>query len=146
MRKNLKTYQSVNIKSTLSAADPHQVITMMYNGLLESLAQAKGAIDRKDLASKSKLMTKSTSILQALQNSLDSDSQPEISKNFTELYGYCIDRINDANLSLDVAIIDEVIHFLTPLRDAWQQMPEESKQEGLELLKQKESDRAAIGA
>jgi flagellar protein FliS len=150
MRNNLKAYQSVNVASTLATADPHQIITMMYNGLLESLAQAKGAIERRDLESKSKLMVKSTSILQALQGALDSDSEPEISKNFNELYGYCIDKINDANITLDTSSIDQVINFLMPIRDAWQQMPEESKQEGFELLKQKEQkaneSTKAIGA
>jgi len=138
MRKNLKAYQSVNIKSTLAAAEPHQIISMMYNGLLESLAQAKGAIERKDFENKSKLLTKAVNILQALQTSLDNESQPEISKNFSELYTYCIDRINDASLSLEITTIDEVINFLSPLRDAWLQMPEAAKQEGHELLKQKE--------
>ncbi len=147
MRKNLKAYQNVNIKSSLTAADPHQIITMMYNGLLESLAQAKGAIERKDLENKSKLLTKATNILQALTTSLDTDSQPEISKNFSELYSFCISKINDASLSLDISTIDQVINFLSPLRDAWQQMPEAAKQEGLDLLKQKEQAQdSAIGA
>lgn len=148
MRKNLQQYQNVNVASTLATADPHQIITMMYNGLLESLAQAKGAIERRDLENKSRLMTKSTSILQALQNSLDSESEPAISKNFHELYDYCIDKIHDANISLDVTSIEQVIQLLSPIRDAWQQMPEESKKEGFELLKQKEANESskAIGA
>jgi flagellar protein FliS len=146
MRKNVKAYQNVNIKSTMAAADPHQIISMMYNGLLESLAQAKGAIERKDLENKSKLLTKAVSIIQALQNSLDSESEPVISKNFNELYSHCIMRINDASLSLDIAMIDEVVTFIAPLRDAWQQMPEQAKQDGLNLLKEKESARAnAVG-
>jgi flagellar protein FliS len=140
MRKNLKTYQSVSVKSTLAAADPHQIITMMYNGLLESLAQAKGAIERKDLESKSKLLTKATNILQALQTSLDSESEPEISKNFGELYSFCISRIHDASLSLDITILVQVIDFLSPLRDAWQKIPEKDKAEGLELLKQRDQE------
>lgn len=147
MRKNVKAYQNVNIKSTMAAADPHQIISMMYNGLLESLAQAKGAIERKDLENKSKLLTKAVSIIQALQNSLDAESEPVISKNFNELYGHCITRINDASLSLDIAMIDEVVTFIAPLRDAWQQMPEQAKQEGLSLLKEKEHARVnAVGA
>jgi flagellar protein FliS len=147
MRKNLKAYKSVNIASTLTAAEPHQIISMMYNGLLESLAQAKGAIGRKDLEQKSQLLTKAINILQALTTSLDSESQPEISKNFSELYSFCITKINDASLSLDVSTIDQVINFLAPLRDAWQQMPEEAKKEGHDLLKQKEQAQAnAVGA
>ncbi|WP_206484816.1 flagellar export chaperone FliS [Thalassotalea sp. G2M2-11] len=147
MRKNLKAYKSVDIESNLATADPHQVISMMYNGLLESIAQAKGAIERKELANKSTLLSKAINILQALQNSLDFDSQPEISSNFDGLYGYCIDRINDASVSLDVSALNEVVELLAPLRDAWVQIPENEKQQGLDLLKQKEQAQTnAVGA
>ncbi len=147
MRKNLKAYKSVNIASNLATADPHQVISLMYNGLLESVAQAKGAIDRKDFSSKSTLLTKAVNILQALQNSLDNESQPEISKNFSNLYSYCITRINDASLTLEIAGLDEVISLLSPLRDAWVQIPESEKQQGLDLLKQKnQAEASAVGA
>ena len=147
MRKNLKAYKSVNIASNLATADPHQIISLMYNGLLESLAQAKGAIERKDLSSKSILLTKAVNILQALQNSLDNESQQEISKTFYTLYSYCISRINDVSLTLDVSGLDEVSSLLSPLRDAWIQIPESEKQKGLDLLKQKsQAEASAIGA
>ena len=142
MRKNLKTYQSISVKSSLSAAEPHQIILMMYNGLLESLAQAKGAIERKDLEKKSILLTKATDILQALTTSLDNESEPEISRNFSVLYSFCISQINEVSLTLDISSIDQVIDYISPLRDAWQKMPEESKQKGHELLKQKERAQA----
>ncbi len=146
MRRNLKAYNNVNIESTMLAADPHKVVLMMLDGALESMAQAKGAIERKDLALKSKQITKSVNILTALQNALDKEAEPEISANFENLYGYCIDSLNDASVTLNTATIDEVHTFLVPLRDAWKDMPEESKQEGIELLKQKDQSGQAIGA
>jgi len=147
MRKNLKAYNQVNIESSLLAANPHQIILMMYDGLLESIAKAKGAIERNDLETKSKMMTKAVNILAALENSLDAEAEPEISKNFATLYNYCIDRLNEISISMEVQGLVEVIEFLKPLRDAWKDMPETSKQEGIELLKQKDqqvSQAAAI--
>lgn len=144
MRQNLQAYKKVNVESSMLAADPHQVILMMLDGALESMANAKGAIERKDLAMKSQMMTKAVNILTALQNSLDKEAEPTISENFSTLYDYCINQLNEANISLDVSIIDEVYTFLSPLRDAWKEMPESSKQEGLDLLKQKEQSREAV--
>jgi len=138
MRKNLKAYNQVNIESTLLTADPHQVILMMYDGLLESIAKVKGAIERKDLNEKSILVTKAVNILSALENSLDETSEPQISENFSNLYRYCIDRLNDCNISLDTAPLDEVVELLKPLRDAWKEIPETAKQEGLDLIRQRD--------
>lgn len=146
MRQNLKAYKKVNIESSILSADPHQVIVMMYDGLLESIAQAKGAIERNDLDAKSKLMTKAVNILTALQNALDKDSQPEISNNFDVLYGHCITILNDVNLSLNVKGIDDVHGFIAPLRDAWKSIPQADKEEGLELLRQKNHEQdTAVG-
>ena len=146
MRQNLKAYKKVNVESSMLAADPHQVVLMMFDGALESIALAKGAIERKDFSTKSAMMTKAINIFTALQNALDKESEPKISENFEFLYGYCIERLNDVNISLDVAGIDEVNSFIKPLRDAWKEMPEASRQEGLDLLKQKENNNQAVGA
>lgn len=146
MRKNLKAYNQVNIESSLLSANPHQIILMMYDGLLESIAKGKGAIERGDLEIKSKMLTKAVNILAALENSLDAKAEPEISKNFSALYGYCIDKLNEISVSMDTEGLDQVIEFLKPLRDAWKEMPETSKQEGIELLKQKDQQTIQVAA
>jgi flagellar protein FliS len=129
------------------SADPHQVIVMMYDGLLESIAQAKGAIERKDLNTKAKMMTKAVNILTALQNALDKDSQPEISKNFDVFYGHCIQILNEVNITLEIKGLDDVHSFIKPLRDAWKDIPLEDKEKGLEMLREKNSaQNAAVGA
>lgn len=137
MRQNLQAYKKVNIDSNILASDPHKIIVMMFDGVLQSISQAKGAIERKDLALKSTSMTKSINILNALRNSLDFTSEPEISKRFDDLYAYCIDQLNDISLTLNAEGIDEVFNLLKPLRDAWFDMPEESKKEGLSLLEER---------
>lgn len=146
MRQNLKAYKKVNIDSTVLSADPHQVIVMMYDGLLESLAQAKGAIDRRELDIKSQLMTKSVNILTALINALDADSQPEISANFNNLYSACIEILNEVNISLNPKGLDQVYSYIKPLRDAWKEIPQQEKEEGLDMLQKKNNESTAIGA
>jgi len=46
--RNLKAYKRTNLEAELSVADPHRIIQMMYEGLIERLSQAKGAIFRND--------------------------------------------------------------------------------------------------
>ncbi|GHF80298.1 flagellar export chaperone FliS [Thalassotalea marina] len=143
MRQNIKAYKSVNIESSILSADPHQIIVMMFDGALESVVIAKGAIERKELALKSTALTKAVNILTALKNALDPEAAPAIAENFGFLYDYCITKLNDASISLDIAALDEVHGLLKPLRDAWREMPEQSKQEGLSLLDQKNAKASA---
>mgnify|MGYP000061852963 FL=1 len=137
MRQNLKAYKQVNVNSSLLESNPHQIILMMFDGMLQGIAVAKGAIERKDFELKSQSLTKAINILEALRQSLDFDNQPEISKNFDVMYSYCIDRLADISVSLDVDAFSEVVDMLKPLRDAWFAMPESGKQEGLSLLAEK---------
>ena len=148
MRSNLKAYQKVNRDSSLSAADPHTVISMLYDGLIESIFVSKGAIERKDLALKSTALTKSVNILRSLQDSLDNESEPVISQNFNTLYGYCIDQLMSASVSLDTKILDEVAELLKPLRDAWKSISEQDKQAGFAKISERDQARsvASVGA
>ena len=69
--KNLKAYKTNSIEADLSVADPHRVIQLMMQGLLERLAQAKGAIERRDYSAKSIFISKSMALINGLQDSLD---------------------------------------------------------------------------
>ncbi len=138
MRNNIRTYQNINVESGINASDPHTIISMLFDGIFQSVSVAKGAIERKDLASKSTQLNKAMSILRSLQDSLDNKSEPKISANFYDLYAYCIDRLTDVSVSQDCSVLDEVIDLLKPLADAWKNIPEGDKQEGLALLKSKD--------
>tara|TARA_R110002012_G_scaffold242832_1_gene417307 strand:+ start:7250 stop:7675 length:426 start_codon:yes stop_codon:yes gene_type:complete len=138
MRKNLKAYKQIDRESAIIASDPHTIIVMLFNGVFESISVAKGAIERKELELKSKSISKATSILRSLQDSLDHESEPKISDNFYQLYGYCIEQLTEASVSLDNTILDSVVDLLKPLSDAWQSMSTADKEEGLSLLKSKE--------
>lgn len=138
MRQNIKAYKQVDINSSILESNPHQIILMMFDGMLQGVAVAKGAIERKDYELKSQSLTKSINILDALIQSLDFDIEPEISKNFEVMYSYCIHCLTEASSSLEADKLDEVIEMIKPVRAAWSEMPEASKQEGLTLLAEKE--------
>ncbi len=138
MRNNIRTYQKINVESGINAADPHTIISMLFDGVFQSVSVAKGAIERKDLATKSTQLNKAMSILRSLQDSLDIEAEPKISQNFYDLYAYCIDRLTDVSTSLDGSKLDDVIELLKPLADAWKNMSENDKQAGISLIKSKE--------
>jgi flagellar protein FliS len=125
--KNLKAYKSNSVEADMSVADPHRVIQMMMQGLLERLAQAKGAIDRRDYEAKSQLISKSMAIINGLQDSLDL-SQGQIAVDLAALYVYMNERLIDASRNMDKTCIDEVANLLITIKSGWDNIPEEEKQ------------------
>lgn len=133
--KKLQIYKTDNLESELMVADPHRVIQLMMQNLLERLAQAKGAISRKDYAAKAELISKSTALLNGLQDSLDL-SQGEVAENLYSLYTYMKDRLWVASVDLDMELIDEVANLIITIKSAWDQIPEAEKQKGFEKRQQ----------
>ena len=86
---------------------------MLYQGLLENMAYAKGCIERKDMVGKGKHLSKSMSIIFALQSALDMEVG-EISLNLYSLYDYMHRQLTDVLVRNDAKKIDEVDSLLTP--------------------------------
>ncbi|SPT69953.1 Flagellar protein fliS [Anaerobiospirillum thomasii] len=137
--RNLKAYRKTNLEAELSVADPHRVVQMMFEGLLERLSQAKGAILRKDYEYKADRISKATGIINGLQMSLDDKQDPELAQRMYALYDYMKELLTSASVKLDVAPIDEVIELLLPIKQAWDNIPESEKQKAQAVLDKKGS-------
>lgn len=131
-QKSLQAYKKNVLEADMSVADPHRVIQLMMNGVLERLALAKGAIDRKDYEAKSIAISKAHALLNGLQDSLDM-GQGEISERLFALYDYMKQRIMEASVKLDKSALDEVANLLITIKTAWDQIPEEEKQKAYEM-------------
>ena len=125
--RNLKAYKKTNLEAELSVADPHRVIQMMYEGLIERLSQAKGAIMRHDYEYKADRISKAVGIINGLQSALDNRSNPELGQRMFALYDYMKELLTKASVSLDVSQIDEVINLILPIKQAWDQIPQDIK-------------------
>lgn len=126
--RNLKAYKRTNLEAELSVADPHRVIQMMYEGLIERLSQAKGAILRHDFEYKADRISKAVGIINGLQSALDSSKDPDLGQRMYALYDYMKELLNKASVSLEVAQIDEVINLILPIKAAWDQIPQDIKE------------------
>lgn len=134
--KGINAYRKGNLKQDVASADPHKLTLMLLQGALDRIAYAKGAMERGEFASKSELISKVSAILLHLRDTLDMEAGGEVSQNLFALYDYMITRIGDAHIQNDLNILDEVSNLLTPIRDAWVQIPESAKAEAYEKQRQ----------
>ncbi|AYA63655.1 MULTISPECIES: flagellar export chaperone FliS [unclassified Alteromonas] len=133
----INAYRKGNLKQDIANADPHKLTLMLMQGALDRLAFAKGAMERKEFAAKSEFLSRVTAILMNLRDTLDLDVGGEVAENMYSLYEYMIERTGEAHVRNDLQILDEVISLLTPIRDAWVQIPQAAKEEAYEAQRQK---------
>ena len=126
---NTNTYSAMNaytrsaLEMEVNSANPHRLILMLFDGVLTALAAAKGQIQRQQTGEKGVMLSKAISILEeGLRLSVDKTAGGELAEQLDALYEYMSHRLLMANISNDVAAIDEVTGLLTLLRDAWLQI------------------------
>lgn len=116
-----KAYTKIGVESGVSAADPHKLISMLYQGALLAIANAKNGILRKDIPAKAAAISKAFMIVDdGLNASLDKKVGGELAQNLSSLYDYICIRLTQANLSNDTAVLDEVARLLNDLKGAWE--------------------------
>jgi flagellar protein FliS len=115
----LRQYQKVNGVAQTSEASPHRLVQMLMQGGLDRMAQAKGAIARKDVAQKGILIGKAIDIIGGLREGLDLDNHGESLAELDSLYTYMSRRLVEANVNSDPAIIDEVARLLITVKEGW---------------------------
>jgi len=143
MSYGIKAYKSVGIKDDLAVADPHRVIQLLMQGALENMAKAKGAIERKDFASKGQTIGKAIAIISALRSSLDLSVAGDISVNLSDLYEFMIDHLTMASRDQSVSKVNDVIDIMLTIKSAWDQIPLEARLQAYEM---KNSLPSVVGA
>ena len=111
-------YKQMQVETT----DPLRLVVMLYEGAIKALRLAIEYIGRKDYELKGKELMRAHDIIFELLSSLDREAGGEIAKNLESLYVYIIRRILEANASMDVTVIEEVINHLKTLNEAWTEL------------------------
>lgn len=112
-------YSQIAVNARVAVATPHELIDMLYDSLLTTLAQAKDATERKDIPTKGKAIVKAVRLLEeGLKGGL-SPLGGELAANLRNLYDYCIRRLTHANIHNDVAAIEEVSRLIQPVAEGW---------------------------
>jgi flagellar protein FliS len=117
----VKAYSNVSLESNLSSADPHKLILMLYQGALLAIAAGKNQMLRGETAAKGASISKAITIIdEGLKLALNMEAGGALAQNLADLYDYMNQRLLQANLKNDPAMLDEVSRLLTELQGAWE--------------------------
>ena len=115
----LRQYHQINTESATAYASPHRLIQMLMEGALDSLTKAKGHIQRGDIVAKGEQIGKTIGIVGGLREELNLDVGGSLAANLAALYDYMQQRLAEAHVRSEIAILDEVAELLRPIKEAW---------------------------
>lgn len=119
----INAYTNVGLETSVTTADPHKLILLLYQGALLAISTAKNQMLRKDIAAKGKYISQAIMIIEeGLKASLDKNAGGELAQNLSNLYDYMSQRLLIANLKNDVSALDEVSRLLSELKGAWEEI------------------------
>lgn len=114
------SYRSVDLEAKAASSSPYELVLMLFDGLLDELARARGHIEGKRFQQKGRSLEKCLNILNGLNSALDYEGGGELVQGLARLYDYCIYRISEVSVSLSLADLDEVVRLLGVLREGWE--------------------------
>ena len=123
----MNQYKQVGTRAKADVADPHQLIVMLFDGALERIAVAKGAVARKNVEERGQKISSTIAIIDGLIASLDKENGGEVADNLEALYYYMQRRLLIANVENSLEPLDEVASLLKDVRSAWVNIPMEQR-------------------
>ncbi|MEJ7137473.1 flagellar export chaperone FliS [Amphibiibacter pelophylacis] len=113
-------YASTGVTSGVSGASPHRLIELLFDGFVDAVARARGAMRHGDIEQKSLYITKAVRIIdEGLKGGLDLQGGGEIARNLGDLYEFIIIRLTQANLRNDEQALDDCLSVISPIHEAW---------------------------
>ncbi|MGL4858645.1 MAG: flagellar export chaperone FliS [Enterobacteriaceae bacterium] len=115
-------YHQSELATQVAAATPHQLVLILFNGLMDELVRVKGHIEAKRYERKAQSINKCIDILNALSSALDYDKGGELAKTLAGLYDFSVHRLYEASNKLSVEMVQEVEQVLGNIRQGWEGM------------------------
>ena len=123
-QKAIASYGDVKVTTGVASANGAQLIQMLFDGLLESLAATKGHIQNGAIAEKGKSIARASRIVIGLQGALDFERGGDLANNLNELYGYVTRRLLHVNARNDLDALEEIFGLMNEIRSAWEGVPD----------------------
>ncbi len=113
-------YARVGVETSVNAASDHKLIELLFNGFMDAIVLARGAMQAKQIEAKGKAIGRAARIVEeGLKAGLNLEAGGRLAADLDSLYAYIGLRLLHANLRNDEAALDECVRLVGPLRDAW---------------------------
>jgi flagellar secretion chaperone FliS len=113
-------YREVDARTALDGASPHKLVSLLFAALANQIANARGALARRDVVEKGRAVAHAVRILEeGLVAPLDMPGGGSIASNLRDLYDYMVQQLTRANLYNDDALLAECSRLVETIRSGW---------------------------
>jgi flagellar protein FliS len=113
------SYQQVDLDAQAASANPHQLVVMLIDGLLDEIERIRGHLAAGRLAEKGACINKCMNILIGLSSALDDENGGEIAANLQQLYDFCQVELYYASTQNDADRLTNVERVMGNIREGW---------------------------
>lgn len=118
-------YAQYNNSKVLTAS-PAELTLMLYEGAIKFCNIAIVSIEHGEIEKAHLNIKKTQRIIEEFRNTLD--HKYPVAEDFDRIYVYLLQRLLQANIKKDTAILEEVNTHLRSVRDTWKEVMRQNNQ------------------
>jgi flagellar protein FliS len=122
-------------KTQVTTASREKILLMLYEGAIRFTKHAHAAMKQGKVAEKGKYISKATAILSELMATLDFKAGGQLAVDLENLYVFMIDKLIEGNIKNDPKCLEHVEQLLMTLYDAWKDVVENPRPDGVPSAK-----------
>ena len=115
-------YQRVDVASRVEGANPHQLVTILYDELLKALDAMAAAMARNDYVQRGERQARALRLISGLETSLDFDQGGDIAIGLAKIYREARRLTVAAGRENDVTLVERAREMLGEVAQAWEQI------------------------
>jgi flagellar protein FliS len=112
-------YQRVDVASRVEGANPHQLVAILYDELLQSLDAMAAAMARADINQRGERQARALRLLSGLETSLDYEQGGDIAIGLAKIYREARRLVIAAARDGDAALVGQARDMLGEVAGAW---------------------------
>jgi flagellar protein FliS len=121
--RSASVYKKASVDASVEMANPHQLVTMLFEALQRALGAASSSMAAGDVSAKCNHVSTAIRILEeGFIAPLDLANGGELAMNLKNLYEYCVRRLALANAKNDLSVLEEVKQLIAPIASGWKQI------------------------
>ena len=118
---------AINMSQTKRAPDAQispleAVVTLLEKAVMASIEEAIGAIEANDIETRCNQINLASEIVSMLHLGLDLEQGGETAERLAAIYRFVLAKLILINIQNDAKLAQEIIAVLTPVRDAWSEV------------------------
>jgi len=131
----LNSYAQVGFESEINSANPHHLITLLFDGIVSTIAQAKLHMHSNQIEQKNLAISKATLLIDSgLRAGLNFEQGGDLASTLDDLYRYMLNRLMTAHLTNQIELLDEVLALILDLKQAWISISPEAKHDTQSIM------------